>query len=415
MEGFFTKKETESISRPNGKILSCASCGLYREVISPRMEPFGNFRKGILNIGEAPGETEDKRGKQWQGKVGRILKRTYRKLGIDLFEDCLNINAINCRPTTKNGNNRTPTTQEIACCRSRVMKIIEEYHPKVIILLGGSAVFSFLGHRWKKDLGGIFKWRGWTIPDRDFNAWVCPIFHPSYVAREEEHVTTIWLQDLERALGMVNIPLPDYCNEGEQVQIIESPNELTKILVEIEATTHQHRSGLLSLDIETTGLKPHAEGHRIICLSLSHRKDQAYIFMLPKQKENLALLKTILQSKIRKSAHNMKFEHAWVKHLLGYDIQLWHWDSMIAAHIIDNRPDITGLKFQTYVNFGVVDYSSEIEEYLIGKDPKNANSINRITELLKTKEKRAQLLTYCGLDNLFHRKLVIKQKKELNI
>ncbi|MBU0847621.1 hypothetical protein KKH23_10585 [Patescibacteria group bacterium] len=160
MEGFFTKKETESISRPNGKILSCASCGLYREVISPRMEPFGNFRKGILNIGEAPGETEDKRGKQWQGKVGRILKRTYRKLGIDLFEDCLNINAINCRPTTKNGNNRTPTPQEIACCRSRVMKTIEEYHPKVIILLGGSAIFSFLGHRWKKDLGGIFKWRG---------------------------------------------------------------------------------------------------------------------------------------------------------------------------------------------------------------------------------------------------------------
>ena len=72
-QGFFTLKETESDSRKNGKIHSCASCGLYRNCRHPKMKPFGNFKKGILNIGEAPGDIEDQRGKPWQGKTGQLL------------------------------------------------------------------------------------------------------------------------------------------------------------------------------------------------------------------------------------------------------------------------------------------------------------------------------------------------------
>jgi len=108
MSGFFSKKETQSLQRPDGKMLSCPVCGLYKTALSPRMQPHGNFKKGILNLGEAPGETEERRGKQWQGKAGKVLKNAYAKLGIDLFDDCLNYNAVNCRPT-KDGGNRTPT------------------------------------------------------------------------------------------------------------------------------------------------------------------------------------------------------------------------------------------------------------------------------------------------------------------
>jgi len=89
MKGFFTVKQTESRSRPDGKTYSCASCGLYKNALSPKMKSYGAFKKEILNIGEAPGEVEDKRGMPWQGKTGRLLKKTYRRLGVDLFEDCL--------------------------------------------------------------------------------------------------------------------------------------------------------------------------------------------------------------------------------------------------------------------------------------------------------------------------------------
>ena len=166
MQGFFTKEETQSKSRPDGKTYSCPSCGLYRDALSPRIEPYGNFAKGIINIGEAPSEADDNRGQPWQGKIGRKLQRAYAKLGIDIFEDCININSVNCRPP----EDRTPTNYEIACCRKRVMKVLKDYPPKVVILLGNSAIQSFLGLRWQGKLGGITKWRGWTIPDREVRA-----------------------------------------------------------------------------------------------------------------------------------------------------------------------------------------------------------------------------------------------------
>ena len=187
---FFSKEELNKAD--NGmsgvKGQTCQMCGLYRKVKTPKMEPFGNFKKRILVIGEAPGEEEDTKGRHWQGKAGRALQMAFRRRGFDLFEDCLNINAINCKPA----DNRKPTSQEVACCRARVIQVITERNPRLIILVGGTAIQSIIGHVWKKDLGGVSKWRGWQIPDRTFNAWMCPIFHPSYVEKSDSEVKTIW-------------------------------------------------------------------------------------------------------------------------------------------------------------------------------------------------------------------------------
>jgi hypothetical protein len=61
MAGFFTKEQTQSITRPDGKHLSCNSCGLYKQCSSPKMQPYGNFEKQIMCIGDAPSEEEDLR------------------------------------------------------------------------------------------------------------------------------------------------------------------------------------------------------------------------------------------------------------------------------------------------------------------------------------------------------------------
>jgi len=353
---------------------------------------------------------EDKRGRQWQGKIGKTLQRAYREFDVDLFEDCLNINAVNCRPP----NNRKPTNAEIACCRKRVIDMIEEYQPKVIMLFGEAAVQSIIGHRWKKGFGSISKWRGWTIPDRDFPAWVCPCYHPSYMERGEEEIETIWFQDLERGLSMVDQPYPDFPTENKQVTIAEEGRELSTVLRDLAAGPFPPDAPLLSLDIETTGKKPHAEGHKIICWGFCDSPNSAVAFMHPKRRGNLRLLKEVLTSKIGKVAQNMKFEHTWVEHLLEYDVANWRWDTMLAAHVLDNRPDITGLKFQVYVNFGVIDYASEIEKYLKGTDSKNANSKNTIEKLVATEAGRRKLLTYCGMDALFTYRLALKQMEMID-
>jgi len=402
---FFPNSQIESIVNLNGRPLSCPSCGLYKYVLSPRMEPFGKFRKKILNVGEAPGETEDRKGKQWQGKAGRALRRMYRQLGIDLFEDCLNINAVNCRPMTKRGTNRSPTSHEIGCCRKRVLDIIEQYEPHVIICLGNPAIECLIGHRWKRNLGGVTKWRGRIIPDRDFQAWICPTFHPSYVERmDSQDIDTIWRRDLERALSMQAVPFPRFPNEENQVEIIDSP-ELLEPFPE-----------LVAFDYETTGLKPYAQGHRIVCASIAYHENYAVSFMMPTVPSERERFIHLLRAKdIGKIAHNMKFEESWSKIRLRQPVENWQWDSMLAAHVLDNRSGITGLKFQTYVNFGVVDYDSEINPYLKAKDEKNGNSLNRVNELIESTNGRKKLLAYCGLDSLFEYKLAMKQMKEIGV
>jgi uracil-DNA glycosylase len=403
LQGFFPTKTKQPAFRGNKKLASCASCGLFKGVQSPQMEAYGKFKKGILNVGEAPGETEDRRGKQWQGKMGKELQDTYRGLGIDLFEDCLNINAINCRPVDKDGTNRTPTSQEIACCHSRVMSVIEEHKPRMIVALGGAAVESLLLNRWKKDLGGISKWRGWIIPDRDFNARICPVFHPSFVHRgEKKEAETIWTQDLKRALHYLDSPFPKWKDERGQIEIIDDLRVLGDL------------SGTIAIDYETTGLKPHAVGHQIVCASVADRDDHSFSFLLPDDPDKRRpLIKLIRNPRIEKIAQNIKFEEAWSVHKLGYPIKNWTWDTMLAAHVLDNRTGITGLKFQVYINFGLPDYDSEIEPYLKAKGGDGGNGFNRILELLKLPGGKEKLLTYCGMDSLFERRIAMKQMRSV--
>ena len=399
MKGFFTHKQTELKSRPDGRTHSCSSCGLRKGVKSPRMKPFGNFKKGILNIGEAPGEAEDKRGRQWQGKTGRLLHATYRRLGVDLFEDCLNINAVNCRPVEKGGNNRTPTNDEIAACRGYVLEVINQYKPQVIVLLGNAAISSLIGYRWKRDLGGITKWRGWTIPDQDFNAWICPVFHPSYVERSEEGaVEAVWIQDLKQAIQKIDQPLPEY--KEPEVRIITDLTRLNDI-----------KEGMIAFDYETTGIKPQAPGHRIISAAVAYNQDQCYAFLMPETKrERQPFIDLLARNEVDKMGHNIKYEENWSVVRLRQPVQNWEWDSMLAAHVLDNRTGVTGLKFQVYVNFGVVDYTSEVDPYL-QSGSKNGNALNRIEELIRSTSGRKTLLEYNGKDAVFEYRLAMLQRE----
>ena len=406
-EGFFTLKETQSKIRPDGKKFSCVSCGLYKKARSPKLKPSGNFKKKILNIGEAPGEIDDRRGDQWQGKTGKYLQRVYKSLGIDLFEDCLNINACHCIPLDKEGNNRAPTNYEIESCRKITLDYIDAYQPKLIILLGNSAIYSIIGNRWNKDLRGVARWRGWQIPDLDLNAWVCPTFHPNYIERSKEDGVeeTVWLQDLKEAFQLLKQPL--YVYKKPKIEIIEDLSVLNEI-----------REGtIIAFDYETTGLKPHAEGHRIVCCSVATSENHAYVFMMPKSKRaRQPLVDLLMNPDIYKIAANMKFEEIWSRIRLGIpSVKSWIWDTMVMSHVLDNRKYITGLKFQAYVQFGIIDYDSDVNPYLKPKGAKpSANAINQIDILLKKPGGKKKLLTYCAYDSIYEYRLAMKQMEISN-
>jgi len=396
MQGFFSQKETESISAIGGKIHSCVSCGLYKGCQSPKMKPYGKFEKGIMVIGEYPDWVDDERGKPWQGKGGRLLRKILSKYGINLFRDCLSLNAVNCRPP-----DRVPTGVEVDHCRSvLVWKALQKYQPKLILVLGNFAIDSVITHRMGK--AGLERYRGWTIPDQELKAWVCPLFDPGYVYYKEKatDIMTIWEQDIERALSVLHAVFPRY----PKPQI-----EITKDLGFLKSL-----KGLTAFDYETTGLKPQGRKHEIVCVSVAPREDLVYVFEAPNSARDWLPWRKWLNSTTPKMAHNLKYEDTWSREILKVPVRGWEWDSMLATHVLDNRPGISSLKFQTYVNFGIVDYSDDVSPYLRSSDEgEGGNAINRVKELMRSTKGRQSLLEYCALDSAYEYRLAKKQMEIL--
>lgn len=412
MRGFFSKEQVQSPYKSEKGIHSCASCGLYKSVESPRMQAYGDFKKNIMVIGEAPGIDEDETGKPWEGRTGKIIQRKYKQLGVNIFKDCINLYAVNCHPKDKKGNDKAPTEYEISCCRRKVLSEIKKYEPRVIILHGSAALSSVIGYRWKKDFGAVSKWTGWTIPDKQFNTWICPTFSPGFIERriekeKELELDILWGNQLEKAFQKAKAPFPNFKNEEDCVNISESPLDLlTRI--------NDEKPDWFAFDIETTGLKPYnTKVHKTVCISFCWEDNRAFAIPMPEKKKELKLLKQTLENpKIGKVAQNMKYEDNWLNILEKIYVYPWIFDTMQASHILDNRPGITGLKFQTYVRFGLMGYDDEIEPYLKSAD---SNGVNRITELVDDPPSFRELLTYNGIDSLVTYRLAKLQMKEMGL
>lgn len=410
MLGFFSKKELKLATRPDGKKLSCVSCGLYKgDLEHPKMAPTGKFKKGILNIGEFTTAWDDRKGKPFQSKQASILYSTYKKLGIDLEEDCLNVNAVMCHPYKHDsGKPRNPTAHEIQCCRLNMLRLIKQHKPKLIVVFGKVALESIVGHRWTKGLGEMKRWRGWVIPDQEYNAWVAPVFSPTYVhGQDSKAVQLIWEQDLEKAIKYAKIPFRKFVEPT--LTILEDLSELSKI----------KNLTKCAFDYETTGLKPHSKKHKIICCSIADSANHAYVFMLLdkknkplKRKKIQPFLNFIVNPLIPKIAQHMKFEENWTFFKLGVRVKGWFHDTMYWTHIFDNRTGITGLKFQAYVCFGIDAYDEDVEPYIKAKD---SNSHNKMLEFVSTKRGKNSCLKYCGWDSILEYRLAELQQEQLNL
>ena len=404
--GFFSRDEMDTIE-VSGGVARCSACGLFQTCRTPRMHPSGKGHKGILIISGAPDETEDRRGVHFANEAGNKLETALLMLGVKLRRDCRIIHAVNCRPP----KGRKPTNTEINACRTSVWGEIKHFQPKVILLLGDYAVTSFLGHRWHKKLGNVKRWRGFLIPDRIANAWVCATYHPSNIVAEKnpQAMEKIWLRDLEQAIGRIDQTLPDWNNHERFVRTTVSEQQSVKLLQKVNAK----QPPLITFDYEATGIKPDRKGHHISCVSLCWSRSRSYAFpVTPAVKKALA---AILQNKaIRKAASNMSYEDQWTQVHLGCSVRNWFWDTMLAARILDQRRDTSSLKFQAYVRYGVLGYDREIRNFLKATKEESrkhgANSINRVDKI-----PQQQLLLYNALDSLYEYWLARDQMNDMGI
>ena len=93
----------------------------------------------IIIIGEAPGKDEERQGKPFIGRAGRLLTGTLETLGWQRSDFYIS-NIVKYRPTDEVGGNRTPTDEEIAKFRPVIEKEINVVNPKLIVLVGRVAM-----------------------------------------------------------------------------------------------------------------------------------------------------------------------------------------------------------------------------------------------------------------------------------
>jgi len=392
-KGFFSASSFQSKEKiPT--TARCGLCGRYKNCKSPKMPPTGKGKMKILFVAEAPGEEEDKKNIQLIGRSGQLLRRYLKKMGVDLDKDCWKTNVVICY---KKGN-PTPDSDVINACRPNLMKTIKQYQPNVIVLLGKIAIKSLISVLWKEDEGTVSKWAGYIIPCHEPNAWIVPTYHPAYLLRKNDKLLNKFF---ERHLRMAvkkskSKPWKTVPNYKDQIDIIINPQQAAREIIKMV-----NRGGPVAFDYEANCLKPEGEGTELVTCSICWMGLKTIAF--PWQGEAVEETRNLIQSTMPKIASNIKFEDRWTRYWLDTPVRNWWWDTMIAAHVLDNTPKVTGLKFQSFVRLGAESYDEQIAPFL--KSTK-ASKFNRIHEIdLK------DLLLYNGLDSLLAYKVAMKQMK----
>ena len=419
MIGFFSKKEfiknkenSLSIIRKTAsepiENLGCEQCGLWKEVKSPKMMVTGKGLRKTLILAECPGKSEDEQGIQLVGQAGQALRKALEELNFDLDRDFWKTNVVACRPT-EGEKNRTPTDLEIKCCRHKWVVVVKELKPDFIFLMGEKAVksfFMFKGKKIREDLS-ISRFRKLCIPDLEFNTQVISLYHPSYAVRNPDVLPT-FKRDLKWAVNHLGNKRKQILNTDFESQV-SSSTIFEEVMQRIKDAS---KSEYVSIDYETTGLRPFKENQEIVSIGFSHCPNESFSFPFCYPgiwtEEELKLIKNqwtiFLESPAKKIVHSHQMENIWSRHIFGSWENEWYWDTMVVAHILDERDKFTSLDFQVFLHWEF-EYGEEIEPFK--RSVLNSN-FNRMKEAPLD-----GLLKYNGLDALFTRKLFDLQQEEL--
>ena len=149
----------------------------------------GNANSPLMLIGEAPGAEEDLSCLAFQGEVGKLLKKMLIAINIKINDVYLTY-SVNFRPP----NDRKPTTQEIKRYSEFLKEHIAIIDPKIIILMGSTAMESLTGinNKISSERGD---WKEVIIKDKNYPIMIT--FSPSYLIRFPENKKYSW-EDLKK-------------------------------------------------------------------------------------------------------------------------------------------------------------------------------------------------------------------------
>jgi uracil-DNA glycosylase len=180
---------------------SCSQCPLATQGRKQVVFGEGSPSAELMFVGEGPGRDEDKNGRPFVGRAGKLLDKIILAMGLTREQVYIS-NAVKCRPP----NNRTPLPDESNACMNLILKKeLEIINPKIICALGSTAAKAMLGEQTK-----ISSARGEFFNKE--NRLVMPTYHPAYLLRNPSAKAEVW-KDMLKICEKLGIKAPGPSNE----------------------------------------------------------------------------------------------------------------------------------------------------------------------------------------------------------
>ena len=179
-----TADKAKNLERLKKSISNIKNCSIKNNATNIVFSD-GNPKSKIMLIGEAPGSNEDQEGLPFVGRAGTLLDKMLASINLDRKNVYIS-NIINYRPP----ENRRPTDEEMNRYLPFIKKHIEIIAPKILILLGSTAMNALIGN----DVV-ISKVRGQWIEKKfgKCKTSVIVTFHPAFLMRQPTQKKLAWI------------------------------------------------------------------------------------------------------------------------------------------------------------------------------------------------------------------------------
>jgi len=182
-------REEPTLTTLKAEVGRCTRCELSR---SRKSVVFGegSERARVVFVGEAPGEEEDRQGRPFVGRAGKLLDQMIERIGLNR-RDVFICNVLKCRPP----NNRDPEAREVEACRDYLVAQLALIKPHLICTLGKHAYNTLMGvdARITKVRGLLTSYKGTKL---------LPTYHPSYLLRNQGAIKEAY-EDMEKVKSLL--------------------------------------------------------------------------------------------------------------------------------------------------------------------------------------------------------------------
>ena len=192
-------KEKE-LAQLRAEINSIKNCSLKKDSLKLILGD-GNINSLIMLIGEAPGIEEEKSGTTFMGETGELLRKMLFAIKIKK-ENIYSTYTVNFRPP----EDRKPTSVEIKRYSLYLQKHISIIKPKIIILMGSTAMEALTGLNSKISIERG-KWKEVIVKNTNYNIIIT--FNPSYLLRVPENKKHSWedLKKIKKKVDELNLKI----------------------------------------------------------------------------------------------------------------------------------------------------------------------------------------------------------------